>query len=113
MYIGESKTVFIKLENEDGTAFDPSGCTMEWWLAKTAYSDSILDKNLTSGLVLEPGGVNVILDSDDTYDLKPELYYHELKVYLGSTGVSVSTIGIVHLRPALDMRVIQPLRRSQ
>lgn len=109
MYIGETKTIFIKLTNEDGTEFDPAGCTMEWWLAQTSHSDRILKKTLTLGLVLTTGGVNVILDSTDTYDLKPELYYHELKVYLGTSGLSVSTIGTAHLRPALDMRpVVNP-----
>jgi len=106
MHLGESKTVFISLLNEDGTPFDSAGSTFEWWLAKTSHSDKLLQKKLGAGLVLDTGGINVILNSADTYDLIPELYYHELKIYLGSTGLSVSTVGTVHLRPALDMRVV-------
>jgi hypothetical protein len=48
--------------------------------------------------------VNIILESEDTYDLKPEIWYHELKITMPS-GLSVATVGAVHLRPALDMRV--------
>jgi hypothetical protein len=106
MHIGESKTVFISLLNEDGSVFDPAGSTFEWWLAKTSHSAQLLQKKLNTGLVLTTDGINVILNSADTYDLVPELYYHELKIYLGSTGLSVSTVGTVHLRPALDMRVV-------
>jgi hypothetical protein len=106
MHIGETKTIFIDLSNEDGSEFDPAGCTFEWWLAKTSHSDKTLQKKLGAGLILATGGINVVLDSVDTYDLVPELWYHELKIYLGSTGVSVSTVGTVHLRPALDMRVV-------
>jgi hypothetical protein len=104
MYIGEDKVVFISLFNADDTPFDPAGATMEWWLAKTNHSDKVISKTLSSGLVLSTGGVNVIIESDDTYDLKPEIYYHELKVTVPS-GLSVATVGAVHLRPALDMRV--------
>ena len=57
-----------------------------------------------SGLAISPGGVNIILESEDTYDLKPEIWYHELKITMPS-GLSVATVGAVHLRPALDMRV--------
>ena len=45
-----------------------------------------------------------MLASADTYDLPPELYYHELKLNIGSTGLSV--VGTVHLRPAPDMREV-------
>ena len=104
MYIGESRTVFIALTNADGTPFDPVGATMEWWLAKTNHSAKTVSKTLSSGLAISPGGVNIILETDDTYDLKPEIYYHELKITMPS-GLSVATVGAVHLRPALDMRV--------
>jgi hypothetical protein len=104
MYIGEDKTVSIALTNEDGTPFDTAGATMEWWLAKTNHSDKIVAKTIGSGLALATGGVTVTLASADTYDLKPEIYYHELKVT--KAGLSVATVGAVHLRPALDMRVI-------
>ena len=33
MHVGETKTVFIKLDNEDGTPFETAGTSMEWWLA--------------------------------------------------------------------------------
>jgi hypothetical protein len=105
MYVGESKTVFIALTNADGTPFNPVGSTMEWWLAKTNHSAKTVSKTLSSGLAISPGGVNVILESDDTYDLKPEIWYHELKITMPS-GLSVATVGAVHLRPALDMRVV-------
>ena len=105
MYQGESKVVFIKLDKEDGTPFDPTGCTMEWWLAKTSHSAKTLSKTIGSGLILSAGGVNVSLESEDTYDLKPEIWYHELKVTLPN-GLSVATVGAVHLRPALDMRAV-------
>ena len=36
MHVGEAKTVFVALTNEDGSAFDSAGSTMEWWLAKTS-----------------------------------------------------------------------------
>jgi hypothetical protein len=105
MYIGETKTIFIALTNADGTPFNPAGATMEWWLAKTSHSDKTVRKTLSSGLAISTGGVNILLESEDTYDLKPEIWYHELKVTLPS-GLSVTTVGAVHLRPALDMRVV-------
>ena len=104
MHVGEAKTVFVALTNEDGSAFDPAGSTMEWWLAKTSHSDKIMQKKLGEGLRLSPGGVCIVLASADTYDLPPELYYHELKLNIGSTGLSV--VGTVHLRPAPDMREV-------
>ena len=103
LYAGESKVIFIKLDNADGTPFDPAGSMMEWRLAKTSHSDATLQKTLGSGLILSTGGVNVVLDSADTYDLRPEIWYHELKVMTGDK-VAVTTVGHVHLRPALDMR---------
>jgi len=105
MYQGESKVVFIKLDNADGTPFDPTGATMEWWMAKTSHSSKTLQKTIGSGLILSTGGVNISLESEDTYDLKPEIWYHELKV-TSPSGLSVVTVGAVHLRPALDMRVV-------
>jgi hypothetical protein len=104
MYIGESKVVFIALTNADGTPFNPAGATMEWWLSRTVHSEKTIRKTLSSGLAVSPGGVNIILESEDTYDLKPEIWYHELKITMPS-GLSVATVGAVHLRPALDMRV--------
>ena len=104
LYAGESKVVFIAITNADGTPFDPAGSAMEWWLAKTSTSDKIVAKTLGSGLAISPGGVNIILDSEDTYDLRPELYHHELQV-TKDVRVSVVTVGTVHLRPSLDMRV--------
>ena len=44
MHVGETKTVFVALTNEDGSAFDPAGSTMEWWLAKTSHSDTIMQE---------------------------------------------------------------------
>jgi hypothetical protein len=105
MYAGESKTVFIAITNSDGSAFNPVGATMEWWMAKTNHSAKTIAKTLSSGLALSTGGVNILLESDDTYDLKPEIYYHELKITMPS-GLSVATVGAVHLRPALDMRLV-------
>src|SRR5262245_52513844 len=104
MYIGEDKTVFIAIKDENGDPLDLTGATMEWWLAKTSHSEKTLQKKLGSGLTVVAGtGVNVSLASADTYDLKPEIWYHELKVTLASK-LSVTTVGNVHLRPALDMR---------
>lgn len=106
LYCGEDKLIFIKLDNEDGTPFDPAGAAMEWWLSRTSHSEKIIAKSIGSGSILiVAGGINITLASADTYDLKPEIYYHELKIIKGST-VSVATVGAVHLRPALDMRVV-------
>jgi len=104
LYAGESKVVFIKLDNEDGSPFDPVGSTMEWWLAKTSHSDALTKKTLGSGLILSPGGVNVALGSEDTYDLRPELYHHELQVTKDGK-LAVVTVGTAHIRACLDMRV--------
>jgi hypothetical protein len=87
MHVGETKTVFVALTNEDGTPFETAGTTMEWWLAKSSHSDKIMQKKLGEGLRLSPGGVCIVLASADTYDLRPELYYHELKA--GFVGVDV------------------------
>jgi hypothetical protein len=105
MYQGEDKVVFIKLDNADGSPFDPTDSTFEWWLAKTNHSAKTVSKTIGSGLTVMPGGVNIALASADTYDLKPEIWYHELKVTKGGV-LSVTTVGAVHLRPALDMRVV-------
>ena len=112
MFVGESKTIFIALSNEDGSPFDPAGNDFQWRLAKTAHSDPLITKRLGSGLVLVDGGIDVLLASEDTADLRPELYYHELQIRIGSTGLSVSTTGCLHLRAALDMRVMPMAKRK-
>jgi hypothetical protein len=56
LHVGEAKTVFVALTNEDGTAFDLAGSTMEWWLAKTSHSDKIMQKKLGEGLSCRQAG---------------------------------------------------------
>ena len=106
LYSGEAKTIFIKLDNADGTPFDPAGTAMEWWLAKTSHSDKTVAKSLISGgILIVAGGVNVVLTSEDTYDLKPEIWYHELQI-VKAGAMSVACVGCCHLRPSVDMRPV-------
>jgi hypothetical protein len=110
LYRGESKIVFIALSNADGTEFDPTGCAMRWWMAKSPYSiinnddEVLVEKTLEDGgLVLATGGVNVRLIASDTF-VVPNIYYHELKVFLPGGGVAMTCTGYIMVRSSSDMR---------
>src|SRR5262245_45845884 len=109
LYWGESKTIFVDLNNPDGSPLNPANTQMQWWLAKTWHSidaddDGVMiKKSLGDGLTIVTNGVNIQLDAADT-QLMPEIYYHELKLFLPGGGVSSAMVGTAVIHPALDMR---------
>ncbi len=108
LYRGETRVVFIDLDAASGQPFDATGSLMRWCLARTPYAiddgdEILIEKSLGDGLAVTTGGVNITLLSSDTY-LDPNLYYHELRVFLPNGGESLSCTGTVHVRAALDLR---------
>jgi len=109
MRVGESRLVFFELDVSDGSPFNTAGSSMQWWLSKTPFSmgtDVLVKKTSASGIAIVTNGINVTLTSDDTDDLDPGYYYHELKVFLPGGGLSSAANGTVRLRPSLDMRIL-------
>jgi len=107
LYAGESPLIFIELDNPDGSAFDPSGSTLNWWAATTSHeasADVLIKKSLGSGLTIYGTGVNLKLNSIDTINLPPGYYYHELKIFMPGGDVSLACTGTMVLRPSFDMR---------
>jgi hypothetical protein len=50
-----------------------------------------------------PNGINVAIDAEDTKDLTPNYYYHELKIFTPDGGVSCAANGTMVVKAALRM----------
>lgn len=115
---GESRTIFVDVDQVNGQPFNPTGATFQWWAAKSAASlatgDGVFIKKGSVGSGLsgvtvanneqsQPIGVNIELEKDDTKNLSPNYYYHELKVFLSDGDVSTAMTGTMIVKSALDM----------
>jgi len=107
LYVGESQTVSIAITNPDGTPFDPTLSTLQWWAAPNWYDtgvDVLIKKSLNQGITAGTGGVvDIELDASDTANLVAGYYYHELKIFLPDGGVSTACTGTMVVRPAFHM----------
>jgi hypothetical protein len=102
-----TKTLNVTVLNAAGTAVNLTGAAIKWWLSKNPHSsgdDVLILKEIGEGISIVSavaGTIEIVLGSADT-DLPPGLYYHELKIFSGSSETT-SMRGIVYMRSALNM----------
>jgi hypothetical protein len=63
----------------------------------------VIKKEIGDGLDVVPNGINVAIDAEDTKDLTPNYYYHELKIFTPDGGVSCAANGTMVVKAALRM----------
>jgi hypothetical protein len=108
LYRGESRILFVDLNLDDGTDLDLTGATLEWCVGKSASTlaaDAVIRKASGSGISIVESGINIQLQSDDTADLVPGYYAHELKIFSADGSVSTACVGTMVLKHSIDMRV--------
>jgi hypothetical protein len=107
LFCGEDKVLSIGMPG-----YDVAGATaLEWWLAKSVFADDLtpgdvlIKKSLAAGTIgLDAdGGLTITLDGTDSRDIKPELYYHELKITLAGGQTKVAMTGNAVIRMSLSM----------
>jgi len=101
---GDSHTIHTTLTQADGTSFDPTlGAILRWRMTRNLddEDDAVIRKDLTNGITASPGAIDIALTPGET-DVKPGLYYHELKVWDG-TDVSTAMEGYVWVRRSARM----------
>lgn len=106
LYRGDSHVLHVALTNADGTPYDSTipGIVMRYRITQNPDDDTLSNvrKSLGDGITVVAGtGVDITLDAADT-DLRPGLYYHELKVWDGVDPATVM-VGYVVIRPAARM----------
>lgn len=106
LYCGDSETIDVDLTAADGGPFTLApGGMIKWRLSFSAYDtegESLIRKDLGSGILIEDGSVEISLTSFDTASLKPGVYWHQLSVFEGSE-VATAMCGNVVMRPSLRM----------
>jgi hypothetical protein len=110
LFRGESRSIFVELDAVEGEPFNPPENTMiEWWVGRSAATlgddkGVVIKKSLGSGITLIGGGVSIMLAAEDSADLPPGFYAHQMVVVLPNGGVSVAMTGTFVLRGSMDMR---------
>lgn len=84
----------IDQDDAEEDPLDISGLVLKWGLVQVdpdtgAFADSplVLQKTTSSGITITngPGGVcEVAIEDEDTEDLSPGTYYHQLEVFSGA-----------------------------
>jgi hypothetical protein len=109
LFCGEDKVLSVAL---DGYNLDDIAA-FEWWVAKSVFGDLLtpgdvlIRKSLGSGIELDgTAGITITLDAADSRDVKPEIYYHELKVTLTGGSIKVAMTGNAVIRMSLKMETV-------
>jgi len=103
LFAGEDKVITV-----DMTGYDAAIATViDWWMATSPYAldaegDVVIKKVLGDGIELNGTNIDITIDSIDTATVKPELYYHELKLTLADGTVKVAMTGNIVLLKSLD-----------
>ena len=110
IFRGESRNLFIDINTDDGQDFDLTNATLQWWVGRSAATlkndDGVVIKKASgSGISAVESGINIELQSDDTADLVPGYYAHELKIFSADGSVSTACVGTMVLKHSIDMRV--------
>lgn len=104
-YAGNSHVIHVALTQADGSPFDPTiGATLRWRMTQFPWDDtkSVVQKEWGNGIAsASDGGINITMSSTDM-DLKPGLYYHELKVWDGD-DVNTALVGYIVIKPSAQM----------
>jgi|SRR5215831_9193235 len=117
LYRGDTGIIHVDLTNDDGSAFDTSPPTLNitWLMAKTSHaleSDALIAKTLGGGITaLAGGGIDIALSAIDT-DLKPNLYYHQLRVINGAE-VATAMVGVMRIRNTLRKTTLGAVPTAQ
>lgn len=109
MWQGEDWVITVPITNSAGTAVNLTGATAVRWLvfagkgAQTSATVAALTKTLGSGVALvnvngTNDGVRITIDTDDTDDITPGVYYHECRVVDSASDEQVVFIGNLYLK---------------
>jgi len=107
MWQGEDLVMTVAITNSAGTAVSLTGATAVRWSMFAGKSPgsgtASLAKTLGSGIALVDvdgtnDGVQITIDTDDTDDMTPGVYYHECRVVDSASDEQVVFIGNVYLR---------------
>jgi len=108
LFVGEDKIISVEM-----TGYDiATAKSIEWWMAKSAWSlddepgEVIIKKSLTNGIAVSGTKLDITIDAIDTVSIKPDLYYHEVKIVLQDDKVKVAMAGNIMLRMALNMEAV-------
>jgi hypothetical protein len=86
MVRGDTRIVRATFVDEAGAVLSLVGCTIRWWMAKTASGPSLLSKAIGSGITVvnaASGRFDVRMAPADTANVStipPGDYYHECEV---------------------------------
>jgi hypothetical protein len=101
LFRAEDKVLLV-----DATGYDLStAIAIEWWLARSPYSvieDVFITKTKTDGIEVTDSSLEITIDGADTAALKPDIYYHELRLTLADATVKVAMTGNVLIRMSLE-----------
>lgn len=95
MFKGDSKVLEVTVKDQDDEVVDISGTVIRWQLSKKAKDTTALISKTTVGgggvtITDGPNGrFDVLIDPDDTEELKAGAYYHEAEV---NDGGLISTV---------------------
>jgi hypothetical protein len=104
LFRAEDKVITV-----DMTGYDLANViALEWRMAWSAFSiddplETFVKKSQSAGIMVAGTSIEITIDGIDTAILKPELYYHELKITLADGTVKVAMTGNVTLRMSLNI----------
>lgn len=105
LWQGEDVVITAAITNEAGTAVSLTGATAVRWsaFAKKSSTLAALAKTLVSGIALvdvagTDDGVEITMDSNDTDNLSPGMYYHECRVVDSVGNEQVVFVGDLFLK---------------
>jgi hypothetical protein len=100
LFCGEDKLITV-----DMTGYDlATVSSLTWKLALSPYAvneDILLTKVQSSGIAVSGTSIEITIDAADTIDIKPDLYYHELKLVEADGKIKVAMTGNVVLRKSI------------
>jgi hypothetical protein len=101
LFCGEDKVITV-----DMTGYDLATVTsLTWHLALSPYAvdqEILITKVQSDGIAVAGTSLDVTIDAEDTIGLKPDLYYHELKLVEADGKIKVAMTGNVVLRMSLS-----------
>ena len=105
LFRAEDKVLKVEM-----TGYDLATATeLEWWIALSPSAvDMIIGKTLTTGIVVVGTSVEITIASSDTAAIKPDIYYHELRIKQADGTVKVAMTGNVSIRMSLNTNEVVP-----
>jgi hypothetical protein len=102
LFVGEDKVITV-----DMTGYDLANLTtIEWSLALSPFSvdpDILIKKSQSAGITVGSTSIDIAIDAIDTAGMRPELYYHELKIVEADGKIKVAMTGNIIVRMSLNM----------